>query len=140
MEKEGDLVAAKKLEKEIQDRTSKCVEDLAQEEVRAAEETEEREKAVKRVHIRNEEDGAARHGESHRSEGGEGKKKETDWMELLEVTRVKDTGATEECREGRRAGGGFGAVRYVWQTKRKDNRRSGWTWRRLRWQDNKPAA
>ena len=45
--------------------------------------------------VRDEEGGAARHGEKHRSEGGEEKKKETDWMELLEVARVEDTGAAE---------------------------------------------
>ena len=95
-EKEGVWVTAK-LRKEIQDRTSKCAEELAQEGVRVAEETEERENAAKRVDIRDEEDGAARDGESHRSEGEE-KKKKTDWMELLEVARVKDTGATEENR------------------------------------------
>ena len=82
-EKEGDWVAAK-LRKEIRDGTSKCVEELVQEEVRVAEETEEREKAAKRVDTRDEEDGAARHGKSYCSEGGEEKKKKTEWMERLE--------------------------------------------------------
>ena len=68
-EKERDWITAK-LRKEIQDRTSKCAEELA------------------------------RDGESHLDEGGEEKKK-TDWMELLEVARVQDTGATEESKEGR---------------------------------------
>ena len=95
-ERERDSVTAS-LRKVIQDRASKCAEELAQEDVRVAEETEEREKAAKRVGMRDEEDGAARNGESHRSKGGEEKKK-TDWMELLEVARVKDTGATEEKR------------------------------------------
>ena len=82
-ERERDWVT-RKLRKYIQDRASKCAEELAQEEVRVAEETEEREKAAKRVDVRDEEGGAARHGENHRSERGEEKKK-TDWMELLEV-------------------------------------------------------
>ena len=46
-EKEGDWVAAK-LRKEIKDRTRRCVEVLAQEEVWVAEKTEEREKAAKK--------------------------------------------------------------------------------------------
>ena len=47
--------------------------ELAQEEVRVAEETEEREKAAKRIDVRNEDNGAARDGECHRNEGGEEK-------------------------------------------------------------------
>ena len=60
----------------------KCVEEPAQEAVRDAEDREDRENAAKRV---DEEDGEVRDGESHRWEGGDNKKKKTDWMELSEV-------------------------------------------------------
>ena len=66
----------RKLRKENQERASECAEELAQEEVRVAEETEEREKAAKSVDVRDEDGGAARHGENHRSEGGEKKEEE----------------------------------------------------------------
>ena len=92
----GEWVTAN-LRRAIQERAEKRPEELALEEARVSEHIgkKKREDTVTRVEVRNEEGVVDRR-------SGLGKK--TDWMELLEVAREKDTGTKEENRE--RAGHG----------------------------------